>query len=99
MSDKAKVIAAASVQVSTPFIAFNSETGFKSAVYNSQGVYTLELEHGHNTDKLVVQVTPNSTQANIIVASTPDGKHVQVNNVNGNNTADTSFYITVSLID
>jgi hypothetical protein len=98
MSDKAKLIASASVQVSTPFISFNSKTGFKNAVYNAQGVYTLELEHHHDTKKLVVQVTPNNTQLDSIVASTPDGKHVQVNNFNGGSgggAADSSFYINV----
>lgn len=102
MSDKnkcrAELIAAASVKVSTPFAAFNSNAGFEKVVYNSLGVYTLELEHGTDPDRLVVEVTQNNTQMGDIVATVTDGRHIQVSSFSGaagGGPGDSSFYITV----
>ena len=105
MSDKkkrhAELIATASVNVSTPTIAFNAESGFKKVLYNSLGVYTLELEHGQDPDRLVVEVTQNNTQMGDIVATVVDGRHIQVSSFNGaagGGPGDSSFYITVHKI-
>ena len=106
MSDKkkcrAELIAAASVKVSTPSITFNSEVGFEDVLYNSLGVYTLELEHGQDPDRLVVEVTQNNTQMGDIVATVVDGRHIQVSSFNGaagGGPGDSSFYITVHKIE
>jgi hypothetical protein len=109
MSDKnkcrAEVVASASVKVQTPFITFNSEAGFRKVVYNSTGVYTLELEHGIDPERMVVQVTQGGASMGdsmgAINASILDAKHIQVNSFNGaagGGPADANFWITVSKI-
>ena len=99
MSDKVELIAAAQVNVVTGppgAVTFNSKFGFESASYTSLGVYNLELEHEHGTDKLVVGVTRNNTAFGAIEASVLDKKHIQVNNFQENDIeADSSFFITV----
>jgi D-aminopeptidase len=102
MSDKVELIAAARVNVvagSPGAITFKSNFGFDTASRGSPGVYELMLEHSHNADKLVVNVTRDNAASGEIAAMVPgtgDVKSVQVSSFNADDAAeDTSFFISV----
>jgi hypothetical protein len=97
MSDKVELIAAAQATVSGGSIAFTSRYGLKSSpTYMSVGVYKLELEHGHDTSKMVINPSLNSLAAGQISASPLDEKHIQINVFNaGGTAADSSFFVSV----
>lgn len=98
MSDKQELVAAAQINAfstPTPGITFVRNFGFETATRASTGVYDLELEHKHDTDKLVVNVTRNSLTSGDIQASLPSEKHIAVNNFAAGVAADSPFFITV----
>jgi hypothetical protein len=96
MSDKPELIAAAQLNADPAGISFLSNFGFKTATRSSAGDYVLELDHGHNKNHLVVQLTRNNELVGLIQGSLPDNEHVQINNFNLAGVAtDSPFFITV----
>jgi hypothetical protein len=100
--DKVELIAAAQVQVtggSPGAIVFSSNKGFDTASRGSPGAYELRLDHKHDDNKLVINVTrksltPGEIQAEILGTGDVDG--ILVTNFNTDSVpTDTSFFITV----
>jgi len=105
MSDKLEQIAAAQVNVvsgSPGSIEFRSNFGFETASRGSPGSYELVLEHKHDADKLVINVTRDNTDSGQI-AATPlgsgDVRNIQITSFDSDDVlADTSFFILISRV-
>lgn len=101
MSDKVELIAAARINVVADpgSITFLSNFGFDTASRGGPGAYTLTLEHSHNANKLVVNVTRDAVDSGEIAASVPgtgDVKVVQISSFDdADAAADASFFVTV----